>query len=61
VERYKLLGIDQILAKLIQAEGETLCSEVHKVINSIQNKEELLEQWMESVLLTVYGKGGETD
>jgi hypothetical protein len=33
--------IDQILAELIQAGGNTLHSEIHKVINSIWNKEEL--------------------
>jgi hypothetical protein len=34
-ERYKLPGIDQVLAELIQAEGNTLHSEVHKLINSV--------------------------
>jgi hypothetical protein len=41
--RYKSPGIDQILAQLIQAGGETLCSEIHKLINSIWDKEELPE------------------
>jgi hypothetical protein len=39
-KRYKFLGTDQISAKLIKAGGETLCSEVHKLIHSIWNKEE---------------------
>jgi len=35
VKRYKLRGPDQIWAELIQAGGNTLCSEIHKLINSI--------------------------
>jgi hypothetical protein len=41
LKSYKSPGIDQILAELIQAGGETLWSEIHKLINSIWNKEEL--------------------
>jgi hypothetical protein len=44
LKKYKLLGSDQILAELIQAGGETLQSEIHKLINSIWNKEELPDQ-----------------
>jgi len=40
LERYKSPGIDQILAEFIQAGGNTLCSDIHKLINSIWNKEE---------------------
>jgi hypothetical protein len=32
LRRYKLSGTDQILAELIQAGGNTLCSEMHKLI-----------------------------
>jgi hypothetical protein len=32
---------------MIQAEGETLPSEIHKLINLIWNKEELPDQWKE--------------
>jgi hypothetical protein len=35
VKKYKSPGIDQILAKLIQAVGETLHSEIQEVFNSI--------------------------
>jgi hypothetical protein len=31
-ERYKSPGTDQILAELIKARGETLCSEIHKLM-----------------------------
>jgi hypothetical protein len=41
----------------VQAGGETLHSEIHKLINSIRNKEELLEQWKESSILPLYKKG----
>jgi hypothetical protein len=38
LKRYKSPGIDQIPAELIQAGGNTLCSEIHKLINCIWNK-----------------------
>jgi hypothetical protein len=50
VKIYTSLGIDQILAELIQAGGETVPSRIHKLINSIWNKEELPEPW-KSLLL----------
>jgi hypothetical protein len=61
LERYKSPGTDQMPAELIQAGGETLRSEVQKLINSIWNKEELPEQWRDSVILPVYKKGDKTD
>jgi hypothetical protein len=47
LKRYRSPGVDQILAELIQAGGETLCLEVHKLIKLIWNKEELPHQWKE--------------
>jgi hypothetical protein len=41
LKRYKSPGIDQIPAELIQAGGNTLRSEIHKLINCIWNKEAL--------------------
>jgi hypothetical protein len=35
IAKYKLPSSDQILAELIQAGGETLWSEIHKLVNSI--------------------------
>jgi hypothetical protein len=35
--RYKLPGTDQILQEVIQAGGNTLCSEIHKLINSVEH------------------------
>jgi hypothetical protein len=48
LKRYKSLGTDQIVAKLIKARGETVCSEAHKLICSLWNREEFPQQWKES-------------
>jgi hypothetical protein len=39
---------------MIQAGSNTLCSEIHTFINSIWNKEELPQQWKESIIVPVY-------
>jgi hypothetical protein len=39
-KKYKSPGSDQILAEQIHAGGETLLSAIHKLVNSIWNKEE---------------------
>jgi hypothetical protein len=36
-------------------------SEIHKLVNSIWNKEELPEQWKESIIVPIYKKGDKTD
>jgi hypothetical protein len=61
LKRYKSPGIDQILAELIQAGENTLRSEIHKLINCIWNKEELPEQWRESIIVPIYKKGDKID
>jgi hypothetical protein len=61
LKRYKSPGIDQIPAELIQTGGNTLCSEIHKLINCIWKKEELPEQWKESIIVLIYKKGDKTD
>jgi hypothetical protein len=38
LKSYKSVGTDQILAELIKAGGETLYSEIHRLICSIWNK-----------------------
>jgi hypothetical protein len=58
---YKSPGVDQIPAELIQAEGETLHSEIHKLIKLIWNKEELPHQWEESIVVPIHKKGDKTD
>jgi hypothetical protein len=58
---YKLPGIDKIMLKQIWTEGETLQSEIHKLINSIWNKEGFPEQWKESIIMPIYKLGDKTD
>jgi hypothetical protein len=60
LKKYKSPGSDQIPAELIQAGGEMLLSEIHKLINSVWNKEELPDQWKESVIVPVHKKGDKT-
>jgi hypothetical protein len=43
LKRYKSPGINQILADMVQAEGKKLRSEIHKRIDSVWKKEELLK------------------
>jgi hypothetical protein len=47
--------------KLIQAGGEQLFSEFHKLINSIWSTEELPRQWEKSITVSIYRKGDEAD
>jgi hypothetical protein len=54
--KYKSPGSDQILAELAEAEGEILVSVIHKLSNSIWNKEELHDQWKESIGVPVHKK-----
>jgi hypothetical protein len=44
LKKYKSPGSDQIPAELFQAGGETLLSQIHKLDNSVWNKEELSDQ-----------------
>ena len=58
---YKSPGIDQIPAELNKAGGDTIRCEIHKLIISIWNKEELPEEWKESIMVPIYKKGDKTD
>jgi hypothetical protein len=58
LKKYKSPGSDQILAALIQAIGEILWSETHKLLNSIWNKEELHDQVEGLYYCTNLQKGG---
>jgi hypothetical protein len=49
LKKYKSPGNDQILAEVIQAGGEALQSEIHELVTSLWNKEELLDQWKECI------------
>jgi hypothetical protein len=61
VKKYKSPGSDQILAELIQAGGEILLFTIHKLISSIRNKEELPNQWKQSIIVPIHNKGDKTD
>jgi len=52
-KRLKSAGTDQIPAEMIKAGGR---SEIHKLINSLLKKEELPEEWMESITVPFYKK-----
>jgi hypothetical protein len=61
LKSYKSPGTDQIPAKQIKAGGETLYSEIHRLICSIWNKEELPQQWKEYIIIPIYKKGNNID
>jgi hypothetical protein len=52
---------DQILGEMMQAECNTSYSDIHKLNNSIWKKEELPQQWKESIAVLMYKKGDITD
>jgi hypothetical protein len=56
----KSLCIVQIPAELVKGWGRKICCEIHKLTNSIWNKEELPEEWKESIIVPVYKKGDKT-
>ena len=56
LKKHKSQGTDKIPAELIKAGDRTICSEIHKLINSIWNKEELPEECKESIIVPIYKK-----
>jgi hypothetical protein len=61
LKSYKSPGTDNILVELIRAGGEILYSEIHRLICCLWNKEELPQQWKESIIVPIYKKGDKTD
>jgi hypothetical protein len=61
LKRCKSPGTDRIPAEMIKADGERLCSEIYKHIRSLWNKEELPQQWKESILVPIHKKFDKTD
>jgi hypothetical protein len=61
LKSYKSPGTDQIPAELVKAGCETLYSETHKLICSIWYKEELQQQWKESIIVPIHKKGDKSD
>jgi hypothetical protein len=54
LKRHKSPGIDQIPVELIKAWGRTINYNNHKLIIAIRNKEELPEEWKESIIVPIY-------
>jgi hypothetical protein len=50
LKRHKSPGSDQIPVEMISKEGWTIHYEMHTLINSIWNMEELPHQWKESIV-----------
>jgi hypothetical protein len=61
LNKCKSSGSDQIPSQLVQAGGETLWSEIYELIDSIWNKEELDDQWKESVIIRILNKDDKID
>jgi hypothetical protein len=61
LKSYKLPCTDQIPAELIQLRCRIVNSEINELINYILNKEELSQQWKESIIVHIYKKGDKTD
>jgi hypothetical protein len=61
LKKYKSAGSDQILAELYQAGEETLVSVIHKLITSTYSKEDLPDQWKESIIVPIHKTGDKTD
>jgi len=61
LKNHKLPGIDQIPVEFIKVGGRTIHYEIHKLITSIWKKEELPENWKESIIVPIYKKGDKTD
>jgi len=61
LKRHVLPVMNQMTAELIKARGRTICPEIHKFINSVWNKEELPEEWKESIIACIDKKGDKRD
>jgi hypothetical protein len=61
LKKYKSPGSDHIWAEVYKAGNKTLVSVIHKLITSILKKEELPEQWKESIIVPIHKIGDKTD
>jgi hypothetical protein len=61
LKRYKSPGTGQIQKEMIKTGKRTKCSQIYKPIYSVWNKEEMPQQWKESIIVPIYKKGDKTD
>jgi len=61
LKSHKSPDSDQIPAELIKAGGKKIFCGIYKLIIYVWNKEELPEEWKESIILPIYNKGNKTD
>jgi sorting nexin-29 len=55
-KRHRSPGIDQIPSEMTKARGITIRFQIHKLINSIWNKEELPAEWKVSIIVPIHKK-----
>jgi hypothetical protein len=60
LKRHISPGIDQIQAEMFEAGGRKFRSEIRELIISIWNKEEIPEEWKESIIVSIHKKGNKT-
>jgi hypothetical protein len=60
LKSHKSPGIDQNPAELIEAGGRTIRFEIRKLIISIWNKEEMPEDWKDSIIVPTYNNSDKT-
>jgi len=60
LKSHKSPGTDQILAEGIKAGGRTIHYEIHILIIYIWNKEEMPEEWKQSIIVPIYKNGDKT-
>ena len=61
LKTHRSTGIVQIPAKLIKAGGRAIRCEIRRLVCSIWNMEELPEEWKESIIVSIYKRGDNTD
>jgi hypothetical protein len=61
LKSHKSPGIYQIPVELIKTRGGTIRCAIHKLIIAIWNKEELPEEWKESIIVPIHKKAYKTD
>jgi hypothetical protein len=61
LQRHKSPGSDQIPTEFIKAGGRNTHNDIHKLTDSIWNKEELTEEWKVSIIVPIYMKGDKID